>query len=303
MPEKVIDTELPTNRKQVKALKPAKQRDWTNTGRRFLRNKRAVLGAVLLILFILLAIFAPTVAPFSPDRQVLTDRLLPPGEVYLMGTDGLGRDIFSRTLYASQISIPIGVFAMLVSVLVGVTIGMLSGYFGGWIDTLLMRLTDMLLAFPVFFLLLTVTTLFGRTILVLILVLGLTSWGVNARIVRGQVLSIKEKEFVEAARSLGATNTGIIWRHIFPNILPVIIVDATLRVALVILIEGGLSFLGVGVQPPTPSWGNMVAEGGGLLRRAWWVSVFPGAFLFLCTMSFNLVGDGLRDAFDPRMKQ
>jgi peptide/nickel transport system permease protein len=284
-------------------LKPSRGRDWAATGRRFLRNKRAVLGAVLLVVFILLALLAPVIAPFSPDQQVLTDRLLPPGGTYLMGTDGLGRDIFSRTLHASQISIPIGVFAMLVSVTVGVTIGTLSGYFGGWTDTVLMRLTDMLLAFPVFFLLLTVTTLFGRTIPVLILVLGLTSWGVNARIVRGQVLSIKEKEFVEAARSLGATNRGIVWRHIFPNILPVIIVDATLRVALVILIEGGLSFLGVGVQPPTPSWGNMVAEGGALLRRAWWVSVFPGAFLFLCTMSFNLVGDGLRDAFDPRMKQ
>lgn len=303
MPENVIETELPVQNKQVVTLKPSRGRDWAATGRRFLRNKRAVLGAVLLVVFILLALLAPVIAPFSPDQQVLTDRLLPPGGTYLMGTDGLGRDIFSRTLHASQISIPIGVFAMLVSVTVGVTIGTLSGYFGGWIDTLLMRLTDMLLAFPVFFLLLTVTTLFGRTIPVLILVLGLTSWGVNARIVRGQVLSIKEKEFVEAARSLGATNRGIVWRHIFPNILPVIIVDATLRVALVILIEGGLSFLGVGVQPPTPSWGNMVAEGGALLRRAWWVSVFPGAFLFLCTMSFNLVGDGLRDAFDPRMKQ
>lgn len=288
----------------VAALKPATNTQRSTILRRFLRNQRAVVGSVLLLAFILIALLAPVIAPSSPDQQILTDRLLAPGEKgYLMGTDGLGRDIFSRTVYASQISIPIGVFAMLVSVTVGVTIGLLSGYFGGWVDLVLMRLTDLLLAFPIFFLLLTVTTLFGRTIPVLILVLGLTSWGVNARIVRAQVLSLKEKEFVEAARSLGATNNGIIWRHIFPNILPVIIVDATLRVALVILIEGGLSFLGVGVQPPAPSWGNMVAEGGTLLRRAWWVSVFPGAFLFLCTISFNLVGDGLRDALDPRMKQ
>ncbi|MBK9745552.1 MAG: ABC transporter permease [Anaerolineae bacterium] len=271
--------------------------------RRFLRNPRAVFGLILLVGFVLIAVFAPVIAPFEPDEQFVNDRLLPPNSTYVMGVDGLGRDVFSRALYSAQISIPIGIFAMLVSILVGVTIGLLAGYLGGWVDVLLMRLTDMLLAFPVFFLLLTVTTLFGRTIPVLILVLGLTSWGVNARIVRGQVLALREKEFVEAARSLGAGNYGIIWRHIFPNIVPLIIVDATLRIALVILIEGGLSFLGVGVQPPTPSWGSMVAEGGTLLRRAWWVSVFPGAFLFLCTISFNLVGDGLRDALDPRMKQ
>ena len=271
--------------------------------RRFLRNPRAVFGLLLLLFFIVIALFAPTIAPFEPDEQFVNDRLLPPNSTYLMGVDGLGRDVFSRALYSAQISIPIGIFAMLVSITVGVMIGLLSGYLGGWVDSVLMRLTDMLLAFPVFFLMLTITTLFGRTIPVLIIILGLTSWGVNARVVRGQVLALREKEFVEAARSLGASNYGIIWRHIFPNIVPLIIVDATLRVALVILIEGGLSFLGVGVQPPTPSWGSMVAEGGSLLRRAWWVSVFPGAFLFLCTISFNLVGDGLRDALDPRMKQ
>lgn len=270
--------------------------------RRFVRNRRAVVGSLLLLGFILMAIFAPAIAPFEAEEQNLLDRLTEPGPAYLMGTDGLGRDIFSRAVFASQVSITIGVFAMLVSVVVGVTIGMVSGYFGGLIDNILMRMTDLLLAFPVFFLLLTVTALFGRTIPVLVLILGLTSWGVNARVVRGQVLSLKEKEFVEAARSLGASDFDIMTRHIFPNILPIIIVDATLRVALVILIEGGLSFLGVGVQPPTPSWGNMVSEGGSLLRRAWWVSVFPGIFLFLCTISFNLVGDGLRDALDPRLK-
>lgn len=273
-----------------------------NVWRRFIRNRRAVVGSVLLLIFILMAIFASVAAPFTAEEQNLVDRLSEPSAQYIMGTDALGRDIFSRALFASQVSITIGIFAMLVSVVVGVTIGMVAGYFGGLIDNILMRMTDMLLAFPVFFLLLTVTALFGRTIPVLVLVLGLTSWGVNARVVRGQVLSLKEKEFVEAARSLGASDFDIMTRHIFPNILPLIIVDATLRVALVILIEGGLSFLGVGVQPPTPSWGNMVSEGGSLLRRAWWVSVFPGAFLFLCTMSFNLVGDGLRDALDPRLK-
>jgi len=268
---------------------------------RFLRNRRAVVGLVLLIVFCLMALLAPVLAPFPADAQVLADRLHEPSAKYPLGTDGLGRDILSRSLYAAQISIPIGIFAMLVAIFIGVTIGMLSGYYGGLVDNILMRLTDMLLAFPVIFLLLTITALFGRTIPVLIFMLGITSWGVNARVVRGQVLAMKEQEFVQAARSIGASDFDIMIHHILPNILPIIVVDATLRVALVILIEGSLSFLGLGVQPPTPSWGNMIAEGGQLLRRAWWVSVVPGVFLFLCTMSFNLVGDGLRDALDPRM--
>ncbi len=250
-----------------------------------------------------MALFAPVIAPYRVDAQVLKDRLHEPSAQYLMGTDGLGRDVFSRAVYASQISIPIGVFAMLVAILIGVSIGMLSGYFGGLIDNLLMRLTDMLLAFPIFFLLLTITALFGNAIPVLIFMLGITSWGVNSRVVRGQVLALKEQEFVTAARSIGASDLAIMFRHILPNIMPIILVDATLRVALVILVEGALSFLGLGVQPPTPSWGNMIADGGAVLRRAWWVSVFPGVFLFLCTISFNLVGDGLRDALDPRLNR
>jgi len=270
---------------------------------RFSRNPRAMFSFLLLFGFALMAIFAPIIAPYPLDEQNIIDRLEPPGVDYFMGTDQLGRDIFSRAVYGTQISMTIGVFAMLVSVGVGTSIGMIAGYFGGWIDNVLMRLTDMLLAFPIFFLLLTVTSLFGRDIQTLILLLGLTSWGVNARVVRGQTLSLKENEFVMAARSLGAGDGRIIRRHILVNIFSIIIVDASLRVSLVILIEGGLSFLGVGVQPPTPSWGNMVAEGGSLLRRAWWVSFFPGMFLFLCTMAFNLLGDGLRDTLDPHIQR
>jgi ABC-type dipeptide/oligopeptide/nickel transport system permease subunit len=190
---------------------------------------------------------------------------------------------------------------MVVSMSVGVAVGMIAGYAGGTIDNILMRFTDLLLAFPIFFLLLTVTALFGRSIGVLILMLGLTSWGSTARIMRGEVLAIKEQPYVEAARALGAKDYRIILRGILPNAVPVILVAATLRVTLVILVEGGLSFLGLGVQAPTPSWGNMIAEGREFLRVAPWISIFPGLFLFLCTMSFNLVGDGLRDAFDPRM--
>lgn len=270
---------------------------------RFVRNWRAVVGSLVLSVFIGMALFAPVIAPFEPERQFIVDRLSSPNETYRFGTDQLGRDVFSRTLYASRVSMTIGILAMLVSVSIGVTIGVASGYFGGLVDNVLMRLTEVLLAFPLFFLLLTVTTLFGRNIEIIILLLGLTSWGVVARVVRGQVLSLKEQDFVEAARSIGASHFGIISRHIMPNVIPIIIVDATLRVALLILIEGGLSFLGVGIPPPTPSWGNMVAEGNSLLRRALWVSVYPGLCLFLCTMAFNLVGDGLRDALDPHFSR
>lgn len=277
----------------------SKRRD--HVWRRFLRNRRAVVGAVVLISFCLMALLAPAVAPYPAEHQRLVDRLEPPGPDHIMGTDGLGRDIFSRAIYACRVSLPIGLAAMIVSMGVGVAIGLTAGYAGGTIDNILMRFTDLLLAFPIFFLLLTVTALFGRGIAVLILMLGLTSWGSTARIMRGEVLAIKEQPYVEASRSVGAKDLWIILRTILPNAVAVILVAATLRVTLVILVEGGLSFLGLGVQAPTPSWGNMIAEGREFLRVAPWITLFPGLFLFLCTMSFNLVGDGLRDAFDPRM--
>jgi peptide/nickel transport system permease protein len=269
--------------------------------RRFMRSRRAVAGFVVLVFFCLLAVLAPLVAPYSAEQQRLVDRLQAPSAEYLMGTDGLGRDVFSRSVYACRVSLPIGIAAMIVSMSVGVAVGMIAGYAGGAVDSILMRFTDLLLAFPIFFLLLTVTALFGRDITVLILMLGLTSWGSTARIMRGEVLAIKEQPYVEAARSLGARDLHIILRSILPNAVATILVAATLRVTLVILVEGGLSFLGLGVQAPTPSWGNMIADGRAFLRVAPWITLFPGLFLFLCTMSFNLVGDGLRDAFDPRL--
>lgn len=271
--------------------------------RQFARNRRAVVGSFVLVLFCGLALLAPVVAPYPAEHQRLVERLRPPGPGHVMGTDGLGRDVFSRAVYACRVSLPIGVAAMIVSMSVGVGIGLIAGYAGGKVDNVLMRFTDLLLAFPIFFLLLTVTALFGRGIAVLILMLGLTSWGSTARIMRGEVLSIKEQPYIEAARAVGARDSRIILRNILPNAVPVILVAATLRVTLVILVEGGLSFLGLGVQAPTPSWGNMIAEGREFLRVAPWISIFPGLFLFFCTMSFNLVGDGLRDALDPRMAE
>jgi len=288
----------------LQSRQPGKPRAPKRRGvlRRFLRNRRATAGAVVLIGFCILTALAPMVAPYRADEQHLVDRLNGPSHSHMMGTDGLGRDVFSRTVVACRVSLPIGLFAMVVSMILGVTVGSVAGYAGGRIDNLLMRLTDLVLAFPVIFLLLTMTTIFGRSISVLTLLIGLTSWGSTARIVRGQVLALKEMAYVEAARSLGASAARIMMRHILPNTVPVIVVSATLRVALVILTEGALSFLGLGVQAPTPSWGNMIAEGRKFLRVAWWMSVFPGVFLFLCVMSINLVGDGLRDALDPWLR-
>ncbi len=276
-----------------------KRRNWQLAFIRFSSNRLAVIGAFIIFLFLLITLFAPMITPYEPDAQNVYARLQPPGENYWFGTDSLGRDIFTRTVFACRVSIPIGFLSMLISMSVGVLIGLVAGYFGGMIDNILMRFTDLILSFPIFFLLLTIAAVFGPNITTIIWMLGLTSWGGTARIMRGQVLALKEMAYVEAARCIGVKNSRIIFRHILINCMSVISVTATLMVAHSILVEGGLSFLGLGVQPPMPSWGNMMAQGREILRTAWWASVFPGVFLFLVVISFNLVGDGLRDFFDP----
>lgn len=267
---------------------------------RFSRNRLAVVGAVITLAFILLTVFAPLIAPYEPDKQFIKDRLSPPSARYLMGTDKLGRDVFSRSIMACRVSLPIGMLSMAISMVVGISVGVLAAFYGGAIDNILMRITDLFLSFPVFFLLLTIAALFGPKISTIIWMLGLTSWGSTARIMRGVVLSIKEMSYIEAARAIGAKNGRIIIHHILVNTLHIITVTATLTVAYAILTEGGLSYLGLGVQPPTPSWGNMMSEGRDILRVAPWVSLYPGLFFFLIVIAFNLVGDGLRDFFDPQ---
>ncbi len=283
-------------------LRPQKQRrsNLVMSLIRFSRNRMAVVGAVITLVFILITIFAPLIAPYPPDQQFIKDRLSPPNARYIMGTDKLGRDVFSRAIMACRVSLPIGLLSMAISMGVGVTVGVFAAYYGGAIDNILMRITDLFLSFPIFFLLLTIAALFGPNISTIIWMLGLTSWGSTARIMRGVVLSIKEMSYVEAARSIGAKNGRIIIHHILVNSLHIITVNATLTVAYAILTEGGLSYLGLGVQPPTPSWGNMMSEGRDILRIAPWVSLYPGIFFFLVVVAFNLVGDGLRDFFDPQ---
>jgi peptide/nickel transport system permease protein len=266
------------------------------------RYRLAVFGGVLLVLIGGLAIAAPLAAPYPPDQQAILQRYRAPDPEHLMGTDGFGRDVFSRAVWASRVSLTVGVVSVLISVVISVLVGGISGFFGGWVDNLLMRLTDLLLVFPTLFLMIAVVAAFGSSLTILVAVLGLMSWQVGARVVRGEVLTVKNREFVMAARTLGAGSMRLLVRHVLPNVVSVVIVSATIRVPQTILLEAGLSYLGLGVQPPTASWGNMVADGKGVLTIAWWASAFPGLFIVATVLGFNLLGDGLRDALDPRMR-
>ena len=270
--------------------------------RRLAHNPRVVSGAIIILLLLICAVAAPLLATHDPEKQSLLDRLEPPSFTNLLGTDSYGRDIWSRAVWAARVSLTVALSSSVLAMVFGAALGMLAGYFGGLVDNLLMRFTDAWVSFPTFFLLVTAVTVFGSRLDVLILIIAITAWPVTARLVRGEVLTLKEREFVGAARSLGASDARIILRHLLPNLLSVLTVTATIRVALAILLEAGLSFLGLGVQPPTPSWGNMVAGGYEVLRSAWWVGTLPGLFIFAAVLGMNLVGDGLRDTFDPRMR-
>ncbi len=221
---------------------------------------------------------------------------------FIFGTDQYGRDILSRVIYGSKISLSIGFLVVLISVTLGTVIGVSSGYFGGWVDTVMMRIVDVLIAFPALFLILIIIATFGNSIYLIVITLSFTGWMGVARIVRSQVLSLKEQEFILAAKSLGLSDMRIIFRHLAPNTLTPVIIAATLRIGSIILTEAGLSFLGLGVQPPTPSWGNIINEGRDSLLNYWWISTFPGIAILTTVVCFNLIGDGVRDALDPRMR-
>lgn len=277
----------------------------------FRRHAMALLGAGVLLLLILGALLAPVLSPYDPEKSSLRERRAPPSWSHPMGTDTLGRDVLTRLLYGGRISLTIGVLATAVGIALGTLIGALAGYYGGAVDGLLMRLTDLLLALPRLLMLILLTLLMRNVDVPLlraagglggiVLILGLLSWTGVARLVRGQVLGLRQQEFVVAARALGVRNLRIVFRHLLPNTATPIIVAATLLVASTIIAESGLSFLGFGVQPPTPTWGNMLNGAQDEMRKGnWWMAVFPGLMIFLTVISINYIGDGLRDALDPR---
>lgn len=275
---------------------------WQIAARRFRVNKLAVGSVYMILLLYILAILAPLVVPQDPSmiENVLATRYLPPSFDHLFGTDEFGRDLFSRAMYGARVSLSIGLLAMLLSKTIGTIYGAVAAYFGGMVDSILMRMVDVIIAFPTFYLMLMLVGVFEASIALLILILGLTSWPGTARYIRGEILSLKEQEFAESARAIGLPPHLVILRHLIPSAMSPVLVSAALSVAGMIGAEAGLSFLGLGVRPPIPSWGNMVSGGQDAMLVAWWVAFFPGALLTLTLVSFSLLADGLRDALDPK---
>jgi len=271
--------------------------------RQMRRNPLALAGGAVVLLLGLSALLAPLLAPYDPAAYDVRQILLPPGAAHWLGTDSLGRDLLSRMLFGARISMAVGFVSVGIAVLLGSVVGTTAAFYGGRTDEILMRFVDLMLNFPRFFLLLTLIALLRPSIWVIMAVIGLTGWMGLARFVRGEILSLREREFVQSARALGARDARIMFRHILPNALVPVLVSATLGVAGAILAESSLSFLGLGVQPPTPSWGNILIEGKANIEIAWWLSLFPGLAILVTVLAYNLLGEGLRDALDPRLRQ
>lgn len=270
--------------------------------RRFRRNRMALLGAGIVLALIVVAVLAPVFAPYSPTLVQLNAQFEPPSPAHPFGTDFYGRDILSRVIYGARISLVIGLVPTLMAMLFGTVIGVTGGFQGGWVDTLLMRLGDVVMAFPSLILAMVVTYTLGASLFTLFIALSVVGWAGAARVVRSQTLSLKQRDFVTASRAVGVGRIGIMFRHILPNCLAPILILLTLGIPGAIMAEAGLSFLGVGAQPPTPSWGLMVNEGQEYLFSAPWASIFPGLAILVTVLAFNFVGDGLRDALDPFLK-
>jgi peptide/nickel transport system permease protein len=270
--------------------------------RYFKKNRLAVGGLIVIAIMFLIAGSASFVAPYDPGRTEVSMKLKPPSFQHFLGTDQLGRDVFSRMLFGSRVSLSVGFVAVAISICIGILVGALAGYYGRWVDSVLMRFVDIMLCFPSFFLILTVVALLGPSLFKVMIVIGITSWMGTSRFVRAEFLSLRERDFTQAARALGVKDFRIIFRHILPNALAPVFVTASLDVATAILVEAGLSFLGFGVQPPAPSWGNILTEGRTYIFSAWWLTAFPGLAILITVLAFNLLGEGLRDAIDPRLR-
>ncbi len=281
---------------------------WKEVWIRFRRDKFAVGGLVVVILLILMAIFAPWLAPHDPTVQYdegLTMQGMPVGSSsqFWLGTDTLGRDLLSRLIYGARVSLVIGVLANGFALVLGVIFGLTAGYFRGWIETLLMRMTDVMMAFPIYLFAIALVSVLKPSLWILVLVIGIVYWTPMTRVIHGEVLSIREKEFVDAARLTGCTNARLLYRHILPHLVAPVIVYISLGIATTILFESTLSYIGLGVQPPTPSWGQMISEGQPYYLSAPHLVIYPGLMIMITVLAFNLVGDGLRDAFDPQQRR
>ena len=270
---------------------------------KFLRNKFAIAGTIIILLLSIVAITGKWIAPYDPNSIDILNKLHPPSSSHLLGTDELGRDVLSRIIYGTRISLLVGFVATGIAILIGVILGLLAGYYGGIADTIIMRLVDIFLCIPTFFLILMVIAFIKPNIWNVMIVIGLTGWPGLTRMIRGECLSIREREYIQATRILGMSNLRIMFVHILPNVLVPILVSATIGIGGAILTESALSFLGLGVQPPTPSWGNILTSGKTYINIAWWLSFFPGIAILITVLAYNLIGESLRDIFDPRMAE
>jgi len=264
-------------------------------------NRLSLCGGIIIFGLIIIAVFAPSIASYDPTEINIEDAYLAPSLMHIMGTDSLGRDLFSRIIYASRIAISIGVVAVGIASIIGIFLGSIAGYFGGKVEGLIMRFTDLMLCFPTLFLILAVVAIVGPSIFNIMVIIGLTSWMGIARLIRAEILSLKKRDFVLASHALGGNDFYIITRHLIPNGIGPVMVNFVFGVAGAILTEAGLSFLGLGIQPPDPSWGNILLEGKAALGVAWWITLFPGLAILLTVLAFNLFGEGLRDALNPRI--
>jgi peptide/nickel transport system permease protein len=270
---------------------------------RLFRDKLAISGLAIVLAFFALSVFTPYLAPYDPSAIDVDNILDPPSASHIFGTDELGRDVLTRMLYGAGISLKVGFVAVGIAVLIGAFLGAISGYYGGWLDIVIMRFVDIMLCFPSFFLILAVIAFMEPSIFNIMAVIGLTSWMGITRLVRAEFLSLKERDFVLAEKAIGASHPRIIFLHILPNAMAPVLVSATMGIAAAVLTESALSFLGIGVQPPTPSWGNMLTQGQNVLGIAWWLSFYPGMAILITVLGYNLLGEGIRDAIDPRLRQ
>ncbi len=269
----------------------------------FRKNRLAIIGAIIVIIFLAMAAFGQWIAPYNPIKQNYRALLKPPSSLHLMGTDQMGRDVFSRVVSGARFAFFIGFGVVFLEGIIGVVLGTISGFFGGIIDNFLMRIVDTMLSIPPMVLAILIAGSFGGGLVPIIFTMVVISWAHFARLMRGQALAEKQRAYIEAARAIGASNFRILWKHILPNTVSIAIVFSTLEIPWAIIFSASLSFIGVGIKPPTPEWGSIIADGRNYLTSAWWITAFPGLVLMLVVLGFNFLGDGLRDALDPRLKR